>query len=69
LKGKSNKRVIILNKKNEFLDKLVELNKEVDSLKSEALDLFDSEIEKALRTISDTLSNYLKEAKPDFVKK
>ncbi len=67
LKGKSNKRVIILNKKNEFLDKLVELNKEVDTLKSEALNLFDSEIKKALETISVTLSNYLKEAKPDFI--
>lgn len=67
LKGKTNKRVIILNKKNEFIDKLDKLEKDVENLKREALSLFDSEIKKALETISVTLSNYLKEAKPDFI--
>lgn len=68
LRGKSNKRVIIISKKNEFLQKLDKLKKEVENIKNEAMDLFDSEIKKALQTISDTLTNYLREAKPDFIK-
>ena len=64
---KRNKRVIIFSRKSDFLLRVNELKQKVINLKIDAEKLFDTEINKAKKALSDTLTNYFKDSKPDFI--
>ena len=61
------KRVIILSKKNDFHSKISALKQKVEELQKSVEKLFKIEIDKAINGLTETLGQYFKQSKPDFL--